>query len=925
MSNLLIQKIDEKNINSTAKIAGQILVTSSTVYRKIYYDNSNTNRKEITSSCKVYSDYNAITEAYNAIIMNKIYLDLSTLKIYGIIKDQFVEITNTTDLETIINNVDAYRAGVLYKDGKLSAVISTENQILTSTGETLSNSIDPSKLLTVVRVSFVYMTIKADNTKTVYIPFPKENFDFANGDTMYVVKDSIEFSNSKYFINGNYMVLNEGVTPFAKDEMITLIFYYKVNYDLNSLVKLGTQNIADGSITTEKISPYFQLSADRVDETGERIFFTSEEKEKLKGIEDHATHYVQPETFPATMIKETDDKMFITKAILQKLLTTDNGYTKTQIDKMFSDIIGGAPDLLNTLYELAQSLNNDANFAANITKLINQKADATALDALSKVVDTKVSNNDYIRGCVYSTPAKTTITGEGELYSVTISDSSFLQYVDGMKVVMKLKDTDGNTTNAFIRINSLVKKPILLEGLPLLEGEMLGGGIYEFRFNGSKDSFQLQGKGGVKILNTSLNKYKLATGESITKGQLMDKLPDNTICAVRPHLKMTSLNESEDVKFYCNGQVGTVNIDKDSALVLWKWDNSLRAKVINLKDIYIDIDSTNYVEISNNCSSFSLTKVGDSDYIVSYSGIDKTVNVKHMKIGSESSITIVADSYITSETDNITQIYSIPINTNKVLVIWQVGTNTKCTFFIISSNIMSSLSTRNNTGYFINKMCKISDSQILFGTVINKSIQLWVMNVSGADFSFCDIVSDFYIDSLDNLSNLVITRLSNTTAYLSWTNSQASSYYYTTITISNNGGIDKGPVLSKAITPTNFQSYMIYKHLEVQKDYFLSVSNYNQQIPTTIAAPGKKCIKLLISRKGNPFDQIDIFSNIYNSPSNYDFDILGDNRIFVVYSDKQSNGDIYHLYFMVCDIIHTPFGVALQSGVAGDMISVKEW
>jgi len=160
---------------------------------------------------------------------------------------------------------------------------------------------------------------------------------------------------------------------------------------------------------------------------------------------------------------------------------------------------------------------------------------------------------------------------------------------------------------------------------------------------------------------------------------------------------------------------------------------------------------------------------------------------------------------------------------------------------------------------------------------------------------------------------------------MSWTNSQSSKYYYTNITVTENSGLTIGNIINKEITSDNFQSYNITKQVEIESGYFLSVSNYNYNIPTTISSPGRECVKLLLCKNGNPFDQIDIFSNIYNKASYYDFIMLNDKKIFVVYNDKQTSGDIYHLYFMICDIIHNPFGVATESGVGGYTIRVREW
>jgi hypothetical protein len=58
-----------------------------------------------------------------------------------------------------------------------------------------------------------------------------------------------------------------------------------------------------------------------------------------------------------------------------------DAYTKTQVDTGIStainNLVDGAPDLLNTLNELSKALNDDSNFAATVTTLLNGKLSLT--------------------------------------------------------------------------------------------------------------------------------------------------------------------------------------------------------------------------------------------------------------------------------------------------------------------------------------------------------------------------------------------------------------------------------------------------------------------------------------------------------------------------------------------------------------------
>ncbi|MEX3924408.1 hypothetical protein AB4Y36_10305 [Paraburkholderia sp. BR10936] len=72
-------------------------------------------------------------------------------------------------------------------------------------------------------------------------------------------------------------------------------------------------------------------------------------------------------------------------------------YTVRAIAKAIQDLIGGAPDALDTLKELAAALGDDADFAANLTNTLATKADITYVDLqVGKAVDT-ITSSDYTK------------------------------------------------------------------------------------------------------------------------------------------------------------------------------------------------------------------------------------------------------------------------------------------------------------------------------------------------------------------------------------------------------------------------------------------------------------------------------------------------------------------------------------------------
>ena len=71
-------------------------------------------------------------------------------------------------------------------------------------------------------------------------------------------------------------------------------------------------------------------------------------------------------------------------------------YTKVQTDDIISNLINSAPEQLDTLNELSQALNNDANFATTIINLINTKSNITDVDDIFLLYYTKLQVDDFV-------------------------------------------------------------------------------------------------------------------------------------------------------------------------------------------------------------------------------------------------------------------------------------------------------------------------------------------------------------------------------------------------------------------------------------------------------------------------------------------------------------------------------------------------
>ena len=71
------------------------------------------------------------------------------------------------------------------------------------------------------------------------------------------------------------------------------------------------------------------------------------------------------------------------------------GYaTETYVDSAVANLVNGSPAALDTLAELANALNNDSDFAANVTTLISQKADANHEHVKANITDLTTGDLD---------------------------------------------------------------------------------------------------------------------------------------------------------------------------------------------------------------------------------------------------------------------------------------------------------------------------------------------------------------------------------------------------------------------------------------------------------------------------------------------------------------------------------------------------
>ena len=84
--------------------------------------------------------------------------------------------------------------------------------------------------------------------------------------------------------------------------------------------------------------------------------------------------------------------------------TNSQTYTTLEGNKPYSNLINSAPEALNTLKELADALNNDANYAATVQNQLNSKANQS-----TTYNKTEVDNNLLLKANQLTTYTKTEV------------------------------------------------------------------------------------------------------------------------------------------------------------------------------------------------------------------------------------------------------------------------------------------------------------------------------------------------------------------------------------------------------------------------------------------------------------------------------------------------------------------------------------
>lgn len=181
--------------------------------------------------------------------------------------------------------------------------------------------------------------------------------------------------------------------------------------------------------------------------------YTSVEKEKLAGIAPNANKYVHPESHPATMITEDTLHRFVTDVLISAWNAKP---TVSDVQALIQGVVDVAPAALDTLKEIAQSLNNDPNFAATMINALASKVD--------KIQGKQLSTEDYtttektkLNGIATNANNYTHPTGDGSLHVPATGTTNSGK-------VLKAGATAGSVTWGSVAWSEITNKSTTLSG-----------------------------------------------------------------------------------------------------------------------------------------------------------------------------------------------------------------------------------------------------------------------------------------------------------------------------------------------------------------------------------------------------------------------------------------------------------------------------
>ncbi|GAA0735886.1 hypothetical protein [Clostridium oceanicum] len=373
--------------------------------------------------------------------------------------DVFIEKLNKLDnntyvIEEVVNVTDGIFKGYLKHDNvsKSSVRVYTAPKL---TGDKIDNFIlsTPSKTPWKLEIKIF------SDVSPVYVTYETQG-DTVEAEDINKVQESIV--NTQTALNSE---INRATTS---ENNIRDNLNEEVNRAKNNEENLNNQINTTNSNLNKEITRSIDSENNINDELNSEI---NRAKNRENVIESDLNNYKQSNDSKIQKLKEKDvdldnvksDKTYVDTELNKRYLK-NQVFTKEEVLEKITNVIGTAPQALDTLQEIAESLNNDEDFAGTMTSQLSKKVDKVQGKSLS---DENFTNVEKVKLAGIENNANRYVHPQNHLATVILQDESHRFVSDSEKRVWNNKvNKSGDTiTGPLNIIGTAADRPLIVRGI----------------------------------------------------------------------------------------------------------------------------------------------------------------------------------------------------------------------------------------------------------------------------------------------------------------------------------------------------------------------------------------------------------------------------------------------------------------------------